>query len=663
MDTPTPQPATVAHAALLKLRARAEERKRLVAQRLSNMLPADVQRLAQDLQVHQIELEMQYEELMLAQTELESLRAQYVDLYDFAPVGYFSLNAHGIIGQLNLRGSQQLGSVRQRLLGQRFDLFIVPEYRLNFQPFISRVLSGEQRQTLEVPMQREDGQLFMALLEGASGALGPDEVPTYCRVVVVDITPQHAVKRALEASESRFRKLFEHSSDAVVLVQRQCYLDCNASALQLLAVPTRARVVGQSVGAFFPAQQPDGTPTMTLFAGMVAQALRNGSGRTEVLLRRATGAELWVEAIVTPFAVDGDSALFHIIWRDITSAHTARAELLRQKEFSESLLDNSVDGILAFDHDLHITAWNRVLEQLSGRPETQVLGQAVLSLFPEYEGGEQEKALREVLKGMRMMRYDMPFHQSSGHFESYFLPLESPAGDISGGLVIIRDVTERVRLAEETTQLKLRQQQEVLAAIMTTQEEERKRIAEALHNGVGQLLYAAKLNLENRSHAATCRQVALSLIDEGIKATRTISHELTPGILEDFGLKIALEELTKRIPKQQLHVRLQLQGLEQPRPRLHDVATYRIVQELLTNIIKHANAREAFLYVVHEGSQLHISAEDDGIGFQQDASAAATKGIGLAGIRNRLDLLGGTLTVDSRPGKGSIITIEVKIKN
>lgn len=662
MDTSNSQPSSSAHVALQELRAKAEKRKSLVTQSPNEALPADVQRLVQDLQIHQIELEMQYEELLLAQAELETMRAQYVDLYDFAPIGYFTLNASGIIEQLNLKGSQQLGSVRRRLVGRRFAWFVGPESRAALNQFISRVLVSEERQTLEVMMQREDGQKFFALLEGISVRPDPSMESVQCRVVLLDITQQYQIKLALEASEARFRKLFEQSADAVVLVQKQHFIDCNASALRLLAALDRDEVIGQHISRFFPEHQPDGASTEELFSALIAKAGVAGSGRLEVLMHRTTGEEVWVEAVLTPFMRDGQPDMLHIVWRDITESRTARAELLRQKEFSETLLDNSVDGILAFGGDLCLTAWNRVQEEFSGRLENQILGQHLLELFPEYRGGEQEETLYEVLKGRRMMRYDMPFHQGAGYFETYFVPLASPAGDINGGLVHVRDVTERTRLAEIATQLKLRQQQEVLAAILTAQEEERKRIAEALHNGVGQLLYAAKLNLENRSHAASYREAALSLIDEGIKTTRNISHELTPGILEDFGLKIALEELVKRIPKQQLNAQLHLQGLEQPRPRLYDVAAYRIVQELLANIIRHAKAQEAFIHVVHEDHHLHISAEDNGVGFKSPPVNQPAKGIGLAGIRNRIDMFGGKFNVESRPGKGSIITIEIPVK-
>src|SRR5688572_23292615 len=106
-DSGTPAPDL--HAALVSLRSRAERRRYLVTHAADEQTPADVQKLVQELQVHQIELEMQNEELLLAQAAAESARAQYVDLYDFAPVGYCTLSAEGLIQQLNLCASKQLG--------------------------------------------------------------------------------------------------------------------------------------------------------------------------------------------------------------------------------------------------------------------------------------------------------------------------------------------------------------------------------------------------------------------------------------------------------------------------------------------------------------------------------------------------------------------------
>jgi signal transduction histidine kinase len=247
-----------------------------------------------------------------------------------------------------------------------------------------------------------------------------------------------------------------------------------------------------------------------------------------------------------------------------------------------------------------------------------------------------------------------------GHYDSFLVPLKDDGRAApSGVLVIIRDVTERDRLAEEATRLRLRRQQEVLAAILTTQENERKRIAEALHNGLGQVLYATKLSLEG-SHAAP--RESLKLLDEAIRTARTISFELTPGILEDFGLRTALEELVKRVARVRLPVRMHVAGLEQRLPPQVEIAVYRVVQELLNNVMKHAHASEVVVHVAHEDSRLEVSVEDNGCGFETAALAAQPlTGIGLAGMRNRVALLGGELSINSQLGRGTIVSFEVSV--
>ena len=218
-------------------------------------------------------------------------------------------------------------------------------------------------------------------------------------------------------------------------------------------------------------------------------------------------------------------------------------------------------------------------------------------------------------------------------------------------------------LAEEAIQQRLRQQQEVLAVILTTQETERKRIAEAIHNGLGQLLYATKLSLEGRGHARSNPRDTLKLLDEAIRTTRTISFELTPGILEDFGLRIALEELVKRLAPVGLLVHLHLTNLDQRLAPKVEIAVYRVVQELLNNVMKHATgATEVEVHVAHANHRLEVSVEDNGCGFAPAALVTQPLvGIGLSGVRNRVDLLGGELLVESRLGQGTIISFALDV--
>jgi PAS domain S-box-containing protein len=647
------------HAALLELRARAEKRRRLVTQAAELHAPEDAQRLVQELQVHQIELEMQYEELLLAQAKAETARAEFVDLFDFAPVGYFSLSALGQIEQLNFCASKQLGAVRQRLIGRRFALFVAPSQRLDFGQFLARVLSTDATQSVELLMQRDDGSTFYGHLEGlrVHTPTGPQ-----CRLALLDTSARREAVEALTASESRFRKLFSESSDAVTLLQGHHYVDCNAAALRLVGAQRREQLVGQVAWSHAPALQPDGRRTVDLFRETVLEAQRLGSKRCQALMRRISGEEIWVEASLTPIELGGPTSVVHILWRDITAERAAKQELQQGKEFTESLLDNTVDGIIAIDRAWRITAWNAATAHLFGREAATVLGQPLLEVLP-YLSAEAQQLMHRALAGERMDLFGRQFQQRSGRYDAHIVPLYY-AGETqaSGVLTIVRDVTERDRLAEEATQERLRRQQDVLAAVLATQESERKRIAEALHNGLGQLLYATKLSLE-RDGQTTRTHGPLKLLDEAIRATRTISFELTPGVLEDFGLRTALETLAERLAPVALPVRLHLAGLDKERlPETVEIMVYRTVQELLNNVMKHAEATEIEVHVAREDGHLFVSVEDNGCGFEPTTlTEQPFTGIGLAGVRNRVALLSGQLSVKSRLGQGTIVSFELDV--
>lgn len=656
---PLPPPTNL-HATLLELRRRAEQRRHLVTQAPEQHTPQEMQRLVQELQVHQIELEMQYEELLLAQTEAQAARSQYQDLYDYAPVAYFTLSEAGHIEQLNFRAAKLLGTVRQRLARRRFALFVAPAQRLDFGQFLARVFSADSTQSLELPLQREDGAAFFGQLEGlrVDTPTGPQ-----CRLAVLDTTARHQATAALATSEARFRKLFTETHTPVVLLQGFHFVDCNEAALRLLGTTDRGQVVGRPVWVHTPEFQPDGRRTVDLFRQTVAEALIIGSKCCEALMYRLTGQAIWVEAVLTPIELDGATPVVHIVWRDITAAKQASQLLQQSKEFTENLLENTVDGIIAVDRHQCITAWNAQATAYFGHEAAAALGRPLADVLP-YLGEESHRLIDRALAGERLDLFGRTFQQRPGRYDAHIVPLYHDGESLpSGVLAVVRDVTERDRLAEEATRLLLRQQQEVLAAILDTQETERKRIAEALHNGLGQLLYATKLSLSGRTGEPGPAHRALKLLDEAIRTTRTISFELTPGVLEDFGLKIALQELVKRIASAGLPIRLHLLDLAHRLNPQVEIGVYRTVQELLNNVMKHARATEAVVHVVHENGRLEVSVEDNGCGFEPAAlGGQPLAGIGLAGVRNRVALLGGRLVINSRPGRGTIVSFELEVR-
>lgn len=167
--------------------------------------------LLHELQVHQIELEMQNEALRQAQIELEESRDRYVDLYEFAPVGYLTLNTSGMISAINLTGATLLGKERKHVLRSRFDHYVAPADRERWQRQFVSAIANDERQHCELTLLRGDGTAFQA---GLDYQRLNDASPSL-RLALTDISEHQRIQHALDASEERYRLIFEHSSEAI----------------------------------------------------------------------------------------------------------------------------------------------------------------------------------------------------------------------------------------------------------------------------------------------------------------------------------------------------------------------------------------------------------------------------------------------------------------
>ncbi|TVT37840.1 hypothetical protein FNT36_22010 [Hymenobacter setariae] len=215
------------------------------------------------------------------------------------------------------------------------------------------------------------------------------------------------------------------------------------------------------------------------------------------------------------------------------------------------------------------------------------------------------------------------------------------------------DISRVQQLEADNLRLRLRQQQALFEAVQEAQEEERRRISESLHNGIGQLLYATKLQLDRlpSSPELAPRQEAARLLSEAIRQTRELSHELTPALLEEFGLEATLQSIGQSLntPTLRWHCHLVI-GEEPPLSGLLQLAVYRLAQELAQNVLKHAHATEATLEVEVLASWIVLRVEDNGRGFDPTRTS---DGLGLRTLRSRVALLGGEVHVTSAPGQGA----------
>lgn len=221
------------------------------------------------------------------------------------------------------------------------------------------------------------------------------------------------------------------------------------------------------------------------------------------------------------------------------------------------------------------------------------------------------------------------------------------------------DMTLQVELSRKNELL----QKEIFRTILDTQQEERKRIAENLHNGLGQLLYGVKLSLSKNmiNHASLIAVDHLKelkqtddLLADAIKESRRLSHQLLPAVLEDFGLKVALDDICNQF-QIGIHIRSIYTGLENKLDKFLETAIYRVVQELMMNVVKHAEASKITLKINANEEVIHIQVLDNGKGFVQEE--VLNKGIGLKAIRNKANLLNGCLAISSVLGKGTAVSV------
>ena len=205
------------------LRKRAEEIARETADQsqedIDKMSPAKIKKTLHELRVHQIELEMQNEELHRAQTELDAVRVRYFDLYDLAPISYVTVSEQGFIIEANLTAATLLGEARSKLVKKLFFRFVFKEDQHIYYLYIKQIIETGEPQKCELRMVKNDGTEFWVQLD-ATVAKDDDGAPA-CRIMMSNITDRKQAEGALQESELKYRSLIECSSDAIFCVNEK----------------------------------------------------------------------------------------------------------------------------------------------------------------------------------------------------------------------------------------------------------------------------------------------------------------------------------------------------------------------------------------------------------------------------------------------------------
>ena len=317
---------------------------------------ADIQRLQHELEVHQIELELQNQELRTAQNANEAALERYTDLFDFAPVGYFNLGADGAIRLVNLTGAKLTGIERARLTGRRLGLLVAPEDRKTFSNFLDRAFGSGINQACEVTLEAENRTpLVVSLKATVSSDL------EICRVVMMDITESKRGMEALRVSERRFKTLFDQAAMGVALadVSTNRFVQVNRRYCEITGYD-QPELEHLTLAAITHPEDSAHDLEMT-------EKLRTGELREytrEKRYVRKDRAEIWVSLTVSAMWTQGEIPdYFVVIVQDITSRKLLEEQVLQAQKM-EAI--GTLAGGIAHD-------FNNILAAISGYTELSLL--------------------------------------------------------------------------------------------------------------------------------------------------------------------------------------------------------------------------------------------------------------------------------------------------
>ena len=668
---------------------------------------ADGRSLLHELEVQQIELEMQNAELRVARDEAEAILDKYTDLYDFAPVGYFTLSSEGVVRLVNLNGSMLVGVERSKLKGRTFQRLISPAQRPEFMDFLGLVFASETTQSSDFELVLPDHSLRQVNIEARRSAEGNE-----CGALVLDITSRKLAEDQVRVSEIRYRRLFEAANDGVLLVDpgTRKITDANPFMTQLLGY-SREELIGKELYEI--GLLKDEPASREMFRNLK----KDHQVRYEDLpLKSQTGRHQEVEVVANLYR-EGNKPVIQCNIRDITARKQEEGMLHRNQALFSAVIEQAPVGVYVVDSMFRLQQANPMAMDVFGNIHPLInrdFAEIVRSLWlPKVANG----IIREF---RNTLETGDPFQSPSlaerrrdtGAREVYEWQIQRvmlPDGGY-GVVCFFNNITERT-LAETArrrlevltasnlklkmeivrrqviqealrktrheqsqllrqSRLQQKEMRDLSRRMLSVQEDERKRISRELHDVIAQTLVGINVHLAALAQGSSSdvdnlrKQIADThlLVEKAVEIVHQFARELRPTMLDDLGLIPALGTVMKSF-MEETGIRVSLSAT----PRIEETAStvrtvlFRIAQEALTNVERHAQASHVEVVIVALERGFRMTIRDNGKGFKPGSVAVGKKNtrLGLLGMRERIEMIGGTFRIDSTPGEST--TVEVVI--
>jgi PAS domain S-box-containing protein len=519
-----------------------------------------------------------------------------------------------------------------------------------------------QDHALEYRMAAADGQTVW-LRDVVSVQTGPDG-PSLLTGVMIDVTRRKLAEIAAKESGERFRLVFERSTAGMLIG--------DASGEIIRANKSFCDIVGYSEDelrgrSIIDITHPEDAVKTVAYL-REAQQHRAPSYDLEKRYVRKNGEVVWGRASAVFLLPEGRPACWVVVVLDITERKRAEEALRESEERFRTIFENAGVGTALVDRQGHPIKCNPALQRMLGYTEEELRGM-VFTDFTHPDDRDLDWALYSELAAGKRDRYEIEKRYIKkdgqpmwGHLTASLVRTESGAPD-DYTIGMVEDITDR-RLAEEALQKSRDQLRALAARAQTVREEERTRVAREIHDELGQALTAIKIDLSSlcRELPADKRQQSksiLKLVDETIQSVRRISTELRPAVLDAVGLVAAVEWAvgefeTRTGTTYQLDLPKEDIAIDQDRA----TALFRIFQETLTNVARHAGATEVSVRLAKDDSNLTLVVHDNGKGLSEE-QLSATNSLGILGMRERALLLGGELAITGAPGEGTTVKVRI----
>lgn len=379
--------------------------------------------------------------------------------------------------------------------------------------------------------------------------------------------------------------------------------------------------------------------------------------RGKILGLKRINSISWISLNAEPIKKNEPGSDYLFTFVDITDTYTIQKEL----RILSQVVQETSNIVVITDKNERISWANESFYKTYGYSAEEVLNKKPGQLLggPGKDRNESQKIRKAISEGRAVEGEILNYSKTGKKFWSQYHihPVKDENGDVIQFFSIQSDITEKKRLHEEMLQNELKQQKQIAIAKLKAQEEKQIQIGQELHDNINQILAATQLHagmiLNDSVNVKKHARIVNDYLKLATTEIRKLSHQL---VLPRFNDKNFFEHISALLGSLNSGIRTRLENSlpEDILTEDHKLALYRIVQELLTNITKHANAKSVEVSFVEADSRILLQVKDDGIGFDNTVSK---QGIGLTNIFNRAEALNGSVRIETGPGMGCKISV------